>query len=93
MTCDVHIWGRWIKGRRTVYWFRSCARCGAVERTETAPAREEGKALRFDVPHEAGVCEDFAASIRRRMMKFQRGPVAATVRGNILDWRTKPAGE
>ena len=53
MSCT-HIWGKWIKGRRTGYSFRACARCGAIDKMPP-PEREE------DQPE---------LSIRGRMSRF-----------------------
>jgi hypothetical protein len=72
-----HAWGIWVKGRRTGYSFRACARCGQIEKS-VPPEREEAQP---------------ELNIRGRMEKFSREDIAKRVRGNILDWRAKQAGE
>jgi hypothetical protein len=72
-------------------WIRHCAQCGTSQHRVDTPDQEDTRpALKWDTPNEAH--EDFLPTIRRRMAKFDRGTVAAAVRGNVLDWRAKQAG-
>lgn len=74
--------GEWYRQMSTAN-FPYCAECAERETGDTKPETAEGTL------YAARPAVDWAA----RMARFSRPQMAAAVRGNILDWRAKQAGD